>query len=378
MKNKLLYITNTRLPSEKANSYQSMQMCSNFSKFYDRVEMWVPRLHSGLHSANEDVFDFYGVRRTFEIKYFSTVDSTILSRINQFVWANVKSIVYGLNILYQVFKLNNLSIDIFTRDLYVLKFLLLGRNFGLLDNKIFYEAHRFSKFIINDLKKCDGVIVINEYLSIAHKKEGIDNILVAHDGVNFDEYRNLSKYKHIKKDVYKLVYTGNLFQWKGVHTLVDSLNFTTKNVELIIVGGVGKTLDDFKLFVKNSGLSNVKLIGHVKKKDTIKYVEQADILFLPNSSKDIMSLYTSPIKLFEYMAANRPIIASNLPSICEILKNNVNAILFDPDNAKDLAIKIDWVLENNCKNIVDKAISDVQNYGWDRRAENIKLFLDST
>ena len=42
MSNKLIYITNTRVPSEKANTYQSMQMCNSFAKVYDEVQMWVP------------------------------------------------------------------------------------------------------------------------------------------------------------------------------------------------------------------------------------------------------------------------------------------------------------------------------------------------
>ena len=58
MKTKCIYITNTRLPSEKANSYQSMQMCSSFSKMFDEVELWTGKARNTRElSEIQDVFD---------------------------------------------------------------------------------------------------------------------------------------------------------------------------------------------------------------------------------------------------------------------------------------------------------------------------------
>jgi glycosyltransferase involved in cell wall biosynthesis len=266
---------------------------------------------------------------------------------------------------------------VLTRDWYVLKILLLGKKLGMIKNKIYFESHKFSKHLIPSLKKCNGLIVINNYLKELYLKEHINNIIVAHDGVNFDEYDTIKEYKYTKKNIYTLVYTGNLFAWKGVHTLVDSLKYIDKNVELIIVGGSKEVLDGFKKYIEKSGLKNIVLTGHVPKKETIQYVQKADILFLPNSAKDKMSFYTSPIKLFEYMAIKRPIIASNLPSICEVLEDKKNAILCEPDNPKDLADKINWTLNHDCTNIVDQAYNDVQEYTWDKRAENIQRFMEA-
>ena len=66
MQNKLIYIANTRIPSEKANSYQSMQMCYSFAKVYYDVEMWVP---NGINTKEmkpyeKNPYKFYGIEKT--------------------------------------------------------------------------------------------------------------------------------------------------------------------------------------------------------------------------------------------------------------------------------------------------------------------------
>jgi len=66
---KLIYITNTRLPSEKANSYQSMQMCYSFSKVFDEVELWTGKARNTKELEKvKDVFKYYNIEKTFFIR----------------------------------------------------------------------------------------------------------------------------------------------------------------------------------------------------------------------------------------------------------------------------------------------------------------------
>ena len=66
---KLIYITNTRLPSEKANSYQSMQMCYSFSKAFDKVELWTGRCNNTKKLSDiKDIFGYYNLEKNFTIK----------------------------------------------------------------------------------------------------------------------------------------------------------------------------------------------------------------------------------------------------------------------------------------------------------------------
>jgi len=84
----------------------------------------------------------------------------------------------------------------------------------------------------------------------------------------------------------------------------------------------------------------------------------------------------SPLKMFEYMASKRPIIASGLPSIREILNEN-NAVLVRPGDYKDLADGIEKVIINKelSGRLAEQAFKDAQEYSWEKRAERILDFI---
>jgi len=378
---KLIYITNTRLPSEKANSYQTMQMCFSFSKVFDEVELWTGKARNTKELEKvKDVFKYYNVEKTFLIRKFFQFDSKFLFSLNEFIWANLRDFIFSFNVCLSLVKYKKSSETIiYTRVWYMLYVFLFFKKIGLINNKIFFESHKFSKFLLKPLSKIDGLVVINNYLGSLYQEQNIKNLFVAHDGVNISEYEYINDYKFTpNKEEYTVVYTGSLFSWKGVNTLVDSLMYLPKNIKLFCIGGSGQYLTEFKDYVQsNSEFERVTIIPHVPKIELMGYIEQADVLVLPNSAKDKMSLYTSPIKMFEYMASSRPVVASSISSIKEVLADMDNAILFEPDNPLDLANKIQYVLDNDCTLIAKKALVDVQEYTWDKRANNIAKFMSS-
>jgi len=109
------------------------------------------------------------------------------------------------------------------------------------------------------------------------------------------------------------------------------------------------------------------------------YLKSADVLVLPNKKGDVVSeYYTSPLKLFEYMASNVPIVASNLPSIKEIL-NDENSFLFEANNQDDLLKKINYSLNNEEESRIkaSKSFEDAKKYTWSERAVSIINFIKS-
>ena len=109
------------------------------------------------------------------------------------------------------------------------------------------------------------------------------------------------------------------------------------------------------------------------------FLKTADVLVLPNSAKEAISaLYTSPLKLFEYMASRKPIVASNLPSIREVL-NEKNSILVRPDDAWALVGGIKKALEDIVLSgrISQAAFENAREYTWEKRAAKIIRFIQN-
>ena len=152
-------------------------------------------------------------------------------------------------------------------------------------------------------------------------------------------------------------------------------NFQSLDVLFVFVGGMPQDIENFKK--KAAGLSSVLILGQRPYGEIPFFLKAADVLILPNSAREEISrLYTSPLKLFEYMASDRPIIASDLPSIREILNPN-NALLVTPDNPELLAEKIRIILsdENLQYSLSAQALELVQNYTWQKRAERIRAYI---
>lgn len=141
-----------------------------------------------------------------------------------------------------------------------------------------------------------------------------------------------------------------------------------------MIGGKGKDIVEIK---EKFQKENILILGHRPYKEIPLYLKASDVLVLPNKRGDRASEeYTSPMKMFEYMASGVPIVASNLPSIKEVL-NKENAILVEPNNPESLAEGIKKILQN--KNLADKisrwALRDVQNHTWQKRVEKIINFI---
>jgi len=142
-----------------------------------------------------------------------------------------------------------------------------------------------------------------------------------------------------------------------------------------LVGGTEG--DVLKIKKQTSENKNIIVVGSRPHSEIPYWQKSADVLVLPNTAKeDISKYYTSPMKLFEYMASGNSIVASDLPSIREVL-NKDNSVLVEPDNPKKLAEGMNKVLGdfNFADKISKQALEDVKNYTWGERVKNILDFI---
>ncbi len=254
--------------------------------------------------------------------------------------------------------------------------------------KVAYEAHSWPKskvWLQKLLLRSVAHIVCNSKgTEMEYKKAGFNNTLAVSNGVDLRMFSGLSKSTDLLKEINfpedkKIVmYTGHLYAWKGVDTIFQTAKLCLNYPQIIfvLVGGMHRDVVKYHKIAQTENLNNIILIGHKEQKEIPKYLACADVLLLPNVPISVESeKYTSPIKMFEYMASGKPIVASNLSSIREILNEN-NSILVKPADAEDLIRGIKEALEKNISPLVQKAFDDVQNYTWDKRAKKIIQFLN--
>ena len=378
---KLIYITNTRIPSEKANARQSMKMCNAFAEIYDHVEMWTGQARNTHEmKAIKDPFIFYNIQKNFYIASLYQIDSILLARINEFIWANIKAISFAISVLLRLFKTSKShEFIIYTRVWHVLLVAKLVKLLRASNFKVIYEAHKFSPLLAKVITYSDGLVVINRFLGKKFLDVGFKNITIEHDSVDIREFENMKNYEfNDSKESYKVLYIGSLSKAKGVYTLADSGQYLPKEFSIYFYGGSANDLKIFSEYVSKIAWSkNIfceKFMPHEK---LLQKINDADILVIPNISGATENLYTSPMKLFEYMALRKPILASNIKSIREVL-NNKNASFFSDNDPKDLAKQIIFISRNNQTERIKQAFNDVKQYTWQRRAARIKQFISDT
>jgi glycosyltransferase involved in cell wall biosynthesis len=224
----------------------------------------------------------------------------------------------------------------------------------------------------------DGIIAITEGLKKRLVIESIseNKILVAPDGVDLSMFEHLSKEKSRKKlkipiDEKMICYTGHLYKWKGVYVLAEAMKYLGDRI-LYVIGGTEEDINKFSEFIKSNHIKNIVLKGYVKPSAVAEYIAASDVVVLPNTSDGVNKEFTSPLKLFEYMASKRSIVATDLPSIREIL-NEDNAVLVEPDDPEALAEGISRVFKYQrlASRLAEKAYEDVKDYTWEKRAERI-------
>jgi glycosyltransferase involved in cell wall biosynthesis len=156
------------------------------------------------------------------------------------------------------------------------------------------------------------------------------------------------------------IYVGHLYDHKGIPTLLEAAALLPA-VSFVLVGGWPEDIERVRGAAAAAGLVNVLLAGFVSQEEVATYLAAADVVLLPNSGAHEQARKTSPLKLFEYMASGRPIVASAIPALSGLLEEGRNAALFRPDDAESLARAIHGVLIDPARGaaMADRAGFDV-------------------
>ena len=176
-------------------------------------------------------------------------------------------------------------------------------------------------------------------------------------------------------------YAGHLYPWKGVDVFVRSLAHAPDVHGLIVGGHPGEAdLARVSALVRDLRLEDrVTITGLVPPGRVAIELARASVLVLPNTASAISERYTSPLKLFEYLTMRRPIVASDLASIREVLTHRHTALLVPPGDERALGSALADLREQPAlaAGLATSASALASRYTWDARAERLEAALEA-
>lgn len=378
---KIAYFQIAEIKSQRAHLTQVIAMCNAFCSNGHYVTLYLPYEGNSIDESLLILNNTYG-RICFTLSFVYSSISVISKRFKKYLYSrSVKQMI-----------LKDKPDLCFVRNPLLLKACIkTGVN-------TIYEAHNdrlhigssiinkaFTSIIKSAFSKPNFVlfICISKALKNYWEKQGVpkNKLLALHDGFNPTYFKNTLIKSEARKlfglDANRFIacYTGNLMADRGIEIILKAAK-KLPDILFLIVGG---TKQDQRILIDlsiNQEINNIKFIDKLPQVDIPKILWASDVLLGIWSSKVPTINYCSPLKIFEYMAAGRIIIAQAFPTVKEVL-NNQNAILVAPDDVNSLIEGIKKATRSE-SSIAIKAMNEANNsYTWEFRVKKIlKLISD--
>jgi len=369
----IVAIAGSTIPSDTANSIQVMKACSALAQLGHTLTLIVPDAsHVKSQRSNVNLKSHYGLQKDFPIEWLTP------SSRRMFTWQSVQraralkpdilytwfpqSAVFGL--LYKiptVFEIHIQPTGLFGPAWHQAFAKLRGRK----------RLASITRALINKLE--------NDY-NIRFKP---GEIVIAPNGVDLERFASLPDPITARQTLNLIqaptvMCTGHLYAGRGADLFL-ALAKSIPHARFVWVGSRPEDVATWKQRAETNGTRNVTFTGFIPNQDLPLYQSAADILLMPYSRSIMGSSGTadsasvaSPMKMFEYMAAGRAIVTSDLPVIREVL-NERNAVFCDPDQLENWRIEIGALLRDETRRIElgKQARRDVESYTWLARADRI-------
>ena len=235
------------------------------------------------------------------------------------------------------------------------------------------------------IKGADKIFVINKGLRDYAVEMGgnADKVSIIPAGVDLEKFNPNIDGSHIrekygiKNDDILLFFMGWIYDFSGMKEVAESLSTTdNENIKLMIVGEGDLYEPLLKMRSKKNMGGKLILTGKIPFNDIPEHIAAADICLLPAYKNEIM-MNIVPIKIYEYMAMGKPVIATDLPGIQKEFgkDNGINYI----ENSDDVLEKAIWLDQTNrIEAEGEKACSFVQDMSWDNITDQFeKIFVDA-
>ncbi len=397
---KLIYIANARLPTEKAHGYQICKMCEAFAQKGLEVMLFHPRRpQENVELKEKSVFDYYGVSPLFAVRSLPNWDIVTWETL---IPSQIFSAFFLLHGLLWGLYASLIAKNAFLADLYYTRNSYIAFWLTQLRMPTVYEVHAIpkkgQKYLIQQLagqSQLKLTVALTSFIKQELVAMGFpeEKILVLPDSVDLAKFTNLPTKEECRQKLglpenrWIIGYIGRfrtMEMEKGIPELVQAMVHLPPMQDpeplLLCVGGPMETIPSYLQLANELDLSPGRLQfgDRVPNREVPLWMKACDCLTIPWQWTEFSAYYTSPMKLFEYMAVGVPIIASDLPSLKEVLRHEENALLVEAGNPKAIANKIQLLSQNRklASQIVQQANLDIQQYTWKLRAEQVINSID--
>ena len=375
MNKKIAIITYARFPSEMAYGNHLIQIANSFIDNGFNVSIYYPKTYNK-KTIDERPEKYYGVKREIAFKEINNFDITSYSIYN-FLPSFLKKIIYSLNTFIWSIKLKKYFDD----ENYVWS---TNPNILLIVKKFFdvtiYEKHGVARFIqkfsISRLKKDKNVYLIAvTKQSLNDLNKSINKPLYLPNGVDREFFKPVVS----KNEIIKIGYIGFLETYgidKGVLSSVKEIaeinNKVTTNT--LIVGGPKKKLDEITDYIeKINQKENFTIKDFVPHTKVPELISNLNIGIVPYPNDEHMSLYASPLKIFEFASCGIPVLLSNIKSHIELAELDLGLEFFQHDDFDDFRNKLESLVLNDelRTELSKKSLKNIDKLSWSSRTKKI-------
>ena len=365
---KIFAISTCLIPSDTANSIQVMKACQGLVQLGHKVTLLVPGKKTS-NASQQALASHYGLATPFEVVHIPAASRRVftLSAVRRakhfgaellYIWP-AQSAVFG--------QIAGLPVILELHD-------LPTGNFGPLWFRFFLYGggHKRLLLITTALRQA-----LEREL---HINLGNQDVLIAPNGVDLERFANLPEAGKARSqiglpDSHTVICTGHLYAGRGADLFL-TLASDLRETNFFWVGGRSQDVTEWKNRAAAQGLDNVTFTGFVPNEILPLYQAAADILLMPygriigiSSGIGRSAEVSSPMKMFEYMAAGRTILTSDLPVLREVLDEST-AVFCPPEDATAWSAAIKSLLGNPTRRISlgQHARQAVERYTWIERA----------
>ncbi len=366
---RIVCISTSRIPSDTANSIQVMKACQGLARLGHNVDLLVP----GEDRTGWDILaDRYGLATPFDVHWLP--ENPRLKR-NDFAWLAVRrarrlnaavvytwtgqsavfSLLSQIPVLYEVHDLPTGRLG----PLWFRSFLRLGGKKRILP---------ITRALLGKLETVYGSIPPQQ-------------VVIAPNGVDLEQYEQLPDPAEARAVLglsprTTVLCAGHLYAGRGVDLFL-ALAERFPQQSFVWVGGRPEDVERVRTAAEQAGIRNLTLIGFVSQRRLPLYQAAADVLLMPyersiaGSSGGNSADICSPMKMFDYLAAGRAILSSDLPVIHEVL-NPGNAVFAPPEDAAAWTEALRLLLDDPelRDRLAQQSRQDAQSYSWKARAQN--------